>query len=180
MRRREFLAGLGVAVWPFAARAQQPAMPVIGFLSGSPSNAELLAAFHQGLGEAGYFEGRNAVVEYREADGQYDRLHALAADLVRRQVAVIATPGGRPEFTSAPQVGGRAVPECRRQGFVDGRLEGEDRRGALARFLRIENLKACDALLQPLDATPLLSDCQDRRVGFGRCGGTTGHANPCV
>jgi putative tryptophan/tyrosine transport system substrate-binding protein len=100
VRRREFIAGLGsAAAWPVVARAQP--LPAIGFLSGSPSNAELLAAFHQGLGEAGYFEGRNAVVEYREADGQYDRLPALAADLVRRHVAVIATPGGTPATLAA-------------------------------------------------------------------------------
>src|SRR5277367_879062 len=77
-----------------------------------------------------------------------------------------------------PQVGRCAVPECRRQGFVDGRFEREDRRCALPRFLGIESLKACDALLQPLDTPPLLSDCQDWRFGLGRWGRTTGHANP--
>jgi hypothetical protein len=74
-----------------------------------------------------------------------------------------------------PQICGRAVPKCRRQGFVDGRFEFEDRRGALACFQRVESLEACDALLQPLDATPLLSDGQDRRLGLGRGDGTTGH-----
>src|SRR5271169_629230 len=77
-----------------------------------------------------------------------------------------------------PQAGRRAVPECRRQGFVDGRFEREDRRGALPRFLRIESLKAGDALLQPLDTTPLLSDGQDWRFGLGRRNRTTGHAVP--
>ena len=74
------------------------------------------------------------------------------------------------------QVGGRAVAERRRQSFVDGGFEREDHRGALARFLRIESLKACDTLLQPLDATPLLSNCQDWRFWLGRRGRTTGHA----
>src|SRR5262245_62010189 len=96
LERREFVTLLGGAVvWPFAARAQQPAMPVIGFLRpGSPEpNAHLVAAFRRGLDETGYVEGRNVSVEYRWAHNDDDRLPELAADLVRLRVSVIVTPG---------------------------------------------------------------------------------------
>src|ERR1700719_4530862 len=98
MRRREVIAilGGGVVGWSLAARAQQKAMRVIGFLStGSPGpSAPLLAGFRQGLSEIGYVEGQNVAIEYRWAEGQYDRLPALATELVNRQVKMIVATGG--------------------------------------------------------------------------------------
>jgi ABC-type uncharacterized transport system substrate-binding protein len=104
MRRRDFITLFGgaAAAWPLAVRAQQ-SMPVIGFFhSGSPSGrSPRLAAFHASLGEAGYVEGQNVAIEYRWAEGRYERLPALAADLVQRRVALIVTPGSAPAVLAA-------------------------------------------------------------------------------
>jgi putative tryptophan/tyrosine transport system substrate-binding protein len=135
MRRREFVTLLSgaVATWPLVARAQQRAMPVIGLLSSLNENGYgvYLEAFRQGLGETGFNEGRNVQIEYRFAEGQYDRLPGLAADLVGRRVSVIFAAGGNPPAQAAKSatntipivfvsggdpVAGRIVPSFSRPG----------------------------------------------------------------
>jgi putative ABC transport system substrate-binding protein len=102
LRRREFIAGLGGAglAWPLAARAQQRALPLVGYVSVAGDTPERERAFRQGLAEAGYSEGRNVAVEYHILDGKFDRLPAVMDDLARRRVAVIAAPGDAPAVTA--------------------------------------------------------------------------------
>jgi putative ABC transport system substrate-binding protein len=106
MRRRDFimLAGGVALTWPIAARAQQSAMPVVGFLhDGSfEPRVHLVAAFRQGLSDAGFVDGRNVVIEYRWGQDQFDRLPGLAAEFVQRQVAIIATPGSAAAALAKP------------------------------------------------------------------------------
>jgi putative tryptophan/tyrosine transport system substrate-binding protein len=105
MRRREFITLVGGAAvaWPLAARAQQPAMPVIGVLSAAPAviGEKRMPAFYRGLSESGYSEGQNVTVSYLDAEGRNDRLAALAAEFVRRQVSVIVTPNSAPAALAA-------------------------------------------------------------------------------
>ena len=104
MRRREFIATVGIVVtWPLVARAQQPKLPVVGFLSSLSSAAltDPVAAFRQGMGSLGYEEGKNVTIEFRWAEGDYDRLPALATELVQKQAAVIVTVGGDPPAFAA-------------------------------------------------------------------------------
>ena len=115
MRRREFITLLGgaAAAWPLGAGAQQPAMPVIGYIATGSRESEALRLpfFHEGLTESGYVEGQSLGMEYRWANHQYDRLPELAADLVRRRVAVIATSGG-PASALAARLRRRQSPSC--------------------------------------------------------------------
>jgi len=112
MKRRGFISLMGVAVgWTFAARAQQPAVPVVGFLSSRSSDvdASLLTAFHKGLAETGFVEGHNVTIEYRWAKGRYDELPALAAELVQKPVAVLVSTGGT-VAASAAKAATRTIP----------------------------------------------------------------------
>jgi putative tryptophan/tyrosine transport system substrate-binding protein len=103
VRRREFIVGSGAVAWPVLARAQQPAMPVIGLVNdrSADAGADFAAAFRGGLGESGYVDGRNVIIEYHWLDGQFDQLPALMTDLARRRVAVIASAGPAPAAIAA-------------------------------------------------------------------------------
>jgi len=178
MRRREFIAGLGgAAAWPLAVRAQQRAMPVVGWLStrNSETDAHVLPAFRRGLNGQGYVEGRNVTIEYRWSDTQDDRLPALAADLVRRQVAVIAAVGNAGSVVEAVQAITATIPivsaAVQQSGIVFNR-PGSYVTGVYALFgelggKRLELLHgllpraATIAVLTPLGASREVTDVQE-------------------
>ena len=150
MRRREFIAGLGsAAALPLAARAQQPAMPVVGFINPTSLDTvtRLVGAFRTGLGEIGYVEGQNVAIEYHWLEGQNDRIPALVAELVRRRVAVIAVPGattgcarGKSRYRDDPdRVRRRRRPGIGRMRFALAALLFVPLRPALLRVLLIKS-----------------------------------------
>ena len=190
MRRREFIAGLGAAAaWPLAARAQRTPMPVVGFLYGGVPelSASIVAAFRMGLSETGFVEGRNITIEYRFANQDEARLPELAADLISRRVAVIATPGGTPAARAAkaltttipivfsagidPVEVGLVASLNRPGGNVTGISSmnaelGAKRLGLLHELL--PGAKRFAALVSPFQADPRVAELQVAAAAIGR------------